>query len=120
MKTWRFNPASFTHPGSPGPTWWSNCMGARVEEIKASGSTACRSPARLPCWSKFQGKLTTSGVHNLGFALKMVGKNSLRNMFKLKVMNDCLHKLKRMLFSSPMTFRYFRSFLRPGTIAKIL
>lgn len=66
------------------------------------------------------GKIDPSGAHNTGFALKMVRKNSLRNMFKHKVMNDSLHKLKRMLFSSPMTFRYFRPFLWPGTIAKIL
>lgn len=32
--------------------------GSEVEKIKASGSTACRRPARAPCWPKFQIELT--------------------------------------------------------------
>lgn len=77
MKTYRFNPASFTHPGSPGlPSGaiaWDE-----VEKIKASGSAACRRPARAPLLAQVPDRTGPSGAHSLGFALKMVRKNSLR------------------------------------------
>ena len=86
---------------------------ARVEKIKASGSTACRRPARVPCWSKFQVESTPSGNPDLGLCSEDWGRSSLRNTFKHKVVNNCLHKSRLTLFSSQMTFRYFRPFLWP-------
>ncbi|XP_053421877.1 guanine nucleotide-binding protein G(I)/G(S)/G(O) subunit gamma-10 isoform X1 [Nycticebus coucang] len=48
----------------------------------------------------------------------LLGRSSLRNAFKYKVMNDCL-QVSRKHFPQPMTFRYFSPFRWPGPIAKI-
>lgn len=108
--------------------WWSRSSWRHAWRgpkspswLQSFGSTACRMPARIPCWQVFQLQATSSRSPDpVLYSKGLQGRSLLRNAFKYKVMNDCFQISRKHFSPAEMTFKYFRLFLRSGPIAKIL